>query len=62
MTQQRLPIPNPLETAAAWRAALETAIRDAAFYGKKGGEERIEYYRERLSRAEQREKERGIAA
>jgi hypothetical protein len=62
MKQQRIPLPDPRETAKAARIALETAIKDAPAYGAKVGQQRIDYYRQRLEHIEQREKERGIAA
>lgn len=62
MNQQRLPLSDPRETAQAARIALETAIKDAPAYGAKVGQQRIDYYRQRLEHIEQREKELGIAA
>lgn len=62
MKQPRLPLPDPRETAAVARIALETAIKDAPAYGAKVGQQRIDYYRQRLEYIEQREHERGITA
>lgn len=61
MTQQRLPLPDPRETAQAARIALETAIKDAPIYGAKVGQMRVDWYRQRLEHIELRERERGIA-
>lgn len=62
MKQQAIQLPGPRETAQAARIALETAIKDAPVYGAKVGQQRIDYYRQRLEHIERREKERGIAA
>ena len=61
MSQQRLPLPDPRETAAVARIALETAINDAPVYGTKVGQQRVDWYRQRLEQIERRERERGIA-
>lgn len=61
MTQQRLPLSDPRETANAARIALETAIKDAPAYGAKVGQQRVEWYRQRLEHIERRDRERGIA-
>lgn len=62
MTQRRLPLPDPRETAAVARIALATAIKDAPAYGAKVGQQHIDYYRQRLEHIERREQERGIHA
>lgn len=63
MTQQRsLRLPDPRETAAVARIALETAIKGAPAYGAKVGQQRVDYYRQRLEYIERREQQRGIHA
>lgn len=61
MKQQAIPLPDPRETAAVARIALETAIKDAPAYGAKIGQQRVDWYRRRLEQIERRERERGIA-
>ncbi len=61
MKQQAIQLPDPRETASVARIALETAIKDAPAYGQKVGQQRIDYYRQRLEHIERRERERGIA-
>jgi hypothetical protein len=61
MTKQLLPLPDPRETASVARIALETAIKDAPIYGAKVGQQRVDWYRQRLEQIERRERERGIA-
>ena len=56
MSQQRLPLPDPRETAQAARIALETAINDAPIYGAKVGQQRVDWYRQRLEQIERRER------
>ncbi len=61
MKQQAIQLPDPRETAQAARIAIETAIKDAPVYGTKVGQQRVDWYRQRLEQIERIELERGIA-